>query len=406
MIEVRVIEPEELPAMVQAMGQGFGFDLDPRGGEGWSQTLERDRTRCAFDGAEIIGTSGAHSFQLAVPGATLPAGGTTVVTVRATHRRCGVLRSMMQAHFEDVRERAEPLAVLWASEAGIYGRFGYGCASELAAIEVERAHGSFARPVVPGGDLRLLDGDTARTELPTLYESLWRARPGSFARSDRWWDARHFSDPASMRGGASALRRVLYERGGVARGFLQYRTRMRNDGHGLPRGELQIVDLHGADAEARAALWNYSLSVDLIDRVTWWNAPIDDPLAWLLADPRRVMRRLRDGLWLRVIDLPRALAARRYACAGRLVLRVQDTLFADNDGTWLLDGCPDGATCTRTSARSDVELDAEALGAIYLGGIRPSVLAHAGRIHGAAAVLARADAMFGWSPLPWCPEIF
>jgi len=406
-LEIRAIEPGELGAMLQAVSLGFGFDADPRRiDESWGRINEAERTRCAFDGNQIVGTLGAYSFDLAVPGGTLPLGGTTQVSVRATHRRRGVLRAMMDAHLDDVRARGEPLAGLWASEAGIYGRFGYGCASQLTAIEIERSRSAFARPLEAGGRTRLLDAATARAELPPLYESLWRARPGSFARPTAWWDARHFADPSAMRGGASALRRVLYERDGEARGFLQYRTKMHGDGHGLPRGELQIFELHGADPEARAALWRLALDVDLIDRIQWWNAPIDDPLFWLLADPRRAMRRVRDGLWIRIVDLPRALAGRSYTREGSVVLAVSDPMLPENGGTWLLEGGPGGAKCARTDASADLELDVEALGAIYLGGFAPSALAHAGRIRGTRDALARADAMFPWSPLPWCPEIF
>lgn len=405
-IEVRAIDPGELGAMMRAVSLGFGFDADPRGLESWAEVNEPERARCAFDGAEVVGTLGAYSFDFAVPGGSLQAGGTTQVTVRATHRRRGILRAMLQAHFDDVRERGEPIAVLWASEAAIYGRFGFGCASELARVEVERARGGFARPVDGGGRCRLLEPDEAKQRLPELYASLWRERPGSFARSETWWKVRHFADPAAMRAGASALRRVVYERDGEARGFMQYRTKMHPDEHGLPRGELAIFELHGADPTARAALWRQALDVDLIDRVTWWNAPLDDPLPWLLADPRRAMRRVRDALWVRVIDVPRALAGREYAREGRLALAVSDPILAENTGTWLVEGGPSGAKCTRVRAPADLELDVEALGAVYLGGIRPSLLAHAGRIRGTRDALARADAMFSWSPLPWCPEIF
>jgi predicted acetyltransferase len=406
MIEIRPVTPDETAALVQAVNLGFGFDADPRRTESWSELNELERTRCAFDGRELVGTLGAYSFELAVPGATLPLAGTTQVTVRATHRRRGVLRAMIQAHFDDVRARGEPLAALWASEAGIYGRFGYGCASELAAIEVERSRSAFARPPASGGRLRLLEGEAAQSELAELYERLWRGRPGCFARPPRWWKGRHFADPVALRGGASGLRRVIYERDGSAQGFLQYRTKMHNDPHGLPRGELIIFELHGVDAGARAALWRYALDVDLIDRVSWWNAPLDDPLFWLLADPRRAMRRIRDNLWLRPIDVARALAGRCYAREGRLSLQVADALISDNTGSWLLEGGPAGAKCTRVAGPADLELDVEALGGIYLGGMRPSALAHAGLIRGERDALARADSMFAWHPLPWCPEIF
>jgi predicted acetyltransferase len=405
-VNVRAIAADEVGAMLHAVSLGFGFDGDPRVLEAQATVNEVARNRCAFDGRDIIGTLGAYSLDLAVPGATVATAGTTQVSVRASHRRRGVLRALMAAHFEDVRARREPLAALWASEAGIYGRFGFGCASDLARVEIERAHADFARPLEGSGRCRMLDAAAAARELPEIYEALWRARPGSFARSQAWWDARHLADPAPLRGGASALRRAVYERDGAALGFVQYRTKMAGDEHGLPRGEMIIGELHGADAQARAALWRFALDVDLIDRIWWWNAPLDDPLPWLLTDARRAMRRVRDGLWLRIMDVPRALSGRCYACEGRLTLQVSDGILIENTGSWSLEGGPQGAKCTRGAAAADVELGVDALGAIYLGGVRPSALAQAGWIRGEPAALARADAMFSWDRLPWCPEIF
>ena len=404
--EIRAARAGEVGEFYRQMALGFGGDPAEGVDEGFAAFLETGRTRCAFDGGELVGTLGVHSLELAVPGGVLATGGTTMVTVRPSHRRRGLLTRMMDAHLDDAAERGEPLAALWASESQIYERFGYGCASELCRIDVERAHADFADPSGFAGRCRLLDVERARELLPPLYEKLWRDRPGHFSRSKPWWEVRHFSDLEWKRAGASALRFAFYERDGEACGYLQYRQRAKSDDSGLPRGRLHVVEMQAADPEARAALWHHALGVDLVDEVQAWNQPLDDPLFWLLADPRRARRSLRDALWVRVLDVPGALAGRRYAVEGRLVLQVRDERRPRNSGVYALDGGPGGAECARSAAPAEIELDVADLGAVLLGGSRVAALAGAGRIRGEAAALARADRLFAWDPPPWCPEVF
>ena len=403
---IRAISRDEVGEFYRQMALGFGWDPAEGMAEGFAAFLESERTRCAFDGDDIVGTLATHSLELAVPGGVLATGGTTMVTVRSSHRRRGILRQMMSSHLDEVAGRGEPLAALWASESQIYERFGFGCASELCRIVVERAHSEFAETPEFSGRCRLLTPEEARRQLPAVYEKLWRGRPGHFARSPLWWEARHFSDPPWKREGGSALRFALYERDGEACGYLQYRQQAKSDEANLPRGRLHVVELQAEDAEASAALWHYALGVDLIEMVQAWNRPPDDPLFWLLADPRRVRRSLRDALWVRILDLPAALAGRRYAVEGRVTLQVSDALRPDNSGTYVLEGGPGGAECARGGGPPDLELDVAELGAALMGGSRLATLARAGRVRGAPEAVARADRFFAWDPPPWCPEIF
>lgn len=403
---IRPATSDEIPAMQETMGFGFGFDPMPELRELFAATVELDRTRCAFEGATLVGTSGAFSLDLTVPGGSLPTGGTTMVAVRSSHRRQGLLRAMMSAHLDDVQERGEPLAALWASESAIYGRFGYGPAAYLQGFEIERVHSAFSEPVAAPGRFRLIDAEEACKLLPQIYDAVCTERPGHFARSSAWWERRRTFDPSWGREGASAYRFLVYEQDGRARGYLQYRVKPEDQGLGLPAGRLLIEELQGLDQTSRTALWRYALDVDLIATITAWNQPLDDELPWLLADSRRLKRSVTDSLWVRVMDVPAALAGRRYSSEGRLALRVHDEISPQNDGTWQLDGGPDGATCERCSAQPEIGLRAVDLGALYLGGNGFQTLARAGRIEGSPQALARADAMFTWHPVPWCPEIF
>jgi predicted acetyltransferase len=409
-VRIRPARRDELGTFLRSVILGFGGDPpppDPRAEEDLAATLEPERTRCAFDGADMVATLGSYGLQLAVPGGALPMGGTTMVTVRPTHRRRGILRALMAAHLSEVRERGETLAGLWASESSIYERFGYGCAAHACRIELPRAHAGFsARAAAPGGRCRLLEREEARRVLPELYERVWRARPGHFARSAAWWETRQFADPPGQRDGMSALRRVVYERDGEARGYLQYRQRAQSDPAGTPSGRLRVVELQALDADAHAGLWRFALDVDLIGAIEAPNAAPDDPLPWLLADPRRALRSTRDSLWLRILDVPLALAGRRYAAEGRVVLEVRDPLPAGASGRYALEAGPEGARCAPSSQPADLHLGVSDLAAVLLGGTRLGALARAGRVTGDAGALARADRMFAWDPAPWCPEHF
>jgi predicted acetyltransferase len=225
-----------------------------------------------------------------------------------------------------------------------------------------------------------------------------------YARSDTWWRHRRFFDPAYRRGESSALLLAVYEGRDGVRGYTKY----RRVGRPFARDPQRIVigAMIARDAAAHAAFWRFASQIDLIGEVEGWNRPVDDPLVWLLEDPRKLQQHIGDALWVRVMDVRAALAGRRYGAAGRLVLTVEDALCPANAGTFALEGGPDGATCAPTRAAPDVVLPIDALGAIYLGGNRPSQLARAGRISGAPDAIARADAMFAWPKAPWCPEIF
>ena len=406
---VRAAREEEVAEIHEVLGIGFGFDPEPKAFDDFKKLNEFDRTRCAYEGSTMIGTCGAFSLDLTVPGASLPAAGTTLIAVRSSHRRRGVLRAMLRAHLEDVRERGEPLAALWASESSIYGRFGYGVASQFCGYRIETAHAEFREPV-PAGQFRLLDPEHARKLLPAVYERVFRERPGHFARSEGWWE--HWtSDPPWERRGGSKFRYALYEEAGKARGYLQYRIlpgqgNSTNPALDMVQSRVWVKELQGVDPGARAALWRYALDLDLVRSLEAWSRPVDDGLVWLLRDARRLERLQSDGLWLRVMDVEQALAGRAYRQDGGIRIALHDPECPWNDGSFELSASPSGAACRRTTREPEIELGIEELSAVYLGGTSFGGLARAGRIQGSPAALWRADALFTWDPAPWCPEVF
>ena len=401
--EIRPISAEEVPAFVAAMSVPFGFDPKPEQLERFKNTFELARLRAAVDGGRIVATFGAFSFQMTVPGGSLPMAGTTVVTVAPTHRRQGILKALMADHFAQLHRDGEPLAALWASESSIYGRFGYGPASELARVKLDKNCAQMAQPVSIEGTMQLLDREEALAVLPNVYDQVVANRPGMFRRSAGWWEHRVLGDLEIFRDGATAHRRVLHLRDGVPVGYLLYRTRSsREHAH-----EAIVVELLGIDADAEKALWQYLFGLDLITSIDYWNHPVDHPLHWWLVDPRRLERRILDGLWLRPIDVLAALRARMYSIPGSLLLKVNDDRCPWNEGTYQLDVGEDGhGECKRTQRAADIELSSYGLGALYLGGHRFQDLARAGIIKGESDALRRAGGMFTWDKLPWCQEIF
>ncbi len=403
-IHIRPISADEVEAFQRTLAVPMGFDPTPELAARFQKVFELQRLRAAFDGDHMVATFGAFSLTMAVPGGALPVAGTTVVAVLPTHRRQGILRSLMTEHLAEVRRNSEPLAALWASESSIYGRFGYGPASERAVMKLDKSYAQMLESISIHGTMRLIDQDEALNVFPEIYENAARQRPGTFLRSRDWWEHRVLSDPEPMRRGATAQRRVLHIRSGKPAGYVLYRTRTDSADN---TNTLQLVEFVGIDAEAEKALWQYVFGIDLVSSITYWNQPVDNPVRWWLAQPRRMERRIEDALWLRPVDVATALGGRRYSSPGSVAIRVHDHLCPWNDGVYGLEVARNGtAQCHPVRGDTQIAMTPEALGAVYLGGHRFRDLARSGAITGTTKALERADAMFAWDPLPWCQEVF
>lgn len=407
-ITVRPIAESEVDAFRAAIARGFGEDpFEEEDASHFLDVFEIDRLIAAFDGDEVVGTCGAFTFDLTVPGGTLPMGGTTIITVQPTHRRRGVLRKMMQAHLDEMRGKGEPLAGLWASESGIYGRFGYGLAAECATTTIDTKSIAFTGEP-PEGMVRLVSTDDAASILPELYDRVRPTRPGMLSRREGWWRHRVLRDVKHRRGGRSQLRIAVHYGGtGGADGPTGYAIyRQKEEWGDFPKGEVHVVEVMAPTPEAHEALWRYLTRIDLFPHVKYWNTPVDDELPWRVTEGRRVERKIWDTLWLRPIDIGRAMEGRKYASAAKIVLGVSDPAMPDNDGCYELDASPDGARCRRTSADPDVELGVDTLGAIYLGAPRTRSLARARLIKGGDEAVSTLERVMAWSPAPWCEEVF
>lgn len=400
-MEIRTITNDEIEAYRSAVMTTFGddSDVDPNGAERFRALIENSQAWIAVDGPTIVATSASFNLELVVPGGELlPMAGLTMVTVRPTHRRRGILRELVRLHLDDARKRGHPISGLWASEAPIYGRFGYGIAAESNAMTIDRTHTLRLTTHRELDELEWIDEARAREVLPPIFKRATADRPGAFVRSDAWWQQRRFLEASFARGGASKRRHVLARRGNELVGYVQFRQRgtFRDD---VPAGRAEIIELIGVDSRANATLWKFMFELDLFPTVAWSNAPIDEPLPWIVDDARRIQRRRVDTLWLRIDDIPRTLAARRYEADGVLRFRVDDT-------TYELVVEAGRARCTSSDRAPDLTLSRPALGSLYLGGVRATVLARADCIRGNTQSLALADRMFASTIAPWCPEQF
>jgi len=379
--------------------------------------FEFDRTLAAFDGTTQVGVTMCFSFQLSVPGhQVLPAAGVTFVAVLPTHRRRGVLSSIMRRQLADIRDRGEPLAVLWASESVIYSRYGYGRASWYLGFTLRRGEGTLTRAasalVDSGLRLRLADPQAALPELAKVYDAVLPSRPGFFGRNDAWW-RRAIYDPAELREGAGPLRCLLAEDGSGPRGYALY-SGVDKWVEFLPENVLTVRELMAVDPAVGAALWADLLSRDLTSEFRVLRRPVDDPLLHQLADPRRARSQLNDGLWVRIVDVPAALAGRRYSGPVDVVIEVRDEILPSNAGRWRLTtragdsggGADLAASCVPATEAPDLTLDVADLGAAYLGGTRLGALAGAGLVEGRPAAVRQLSAAMSWDPAPWCPLVF
>lgn len=405
-VEIRPVTAEEWVDYLRAENIPFGIQIGDDEMKVQSQRYGQWNTLAAFEEGRIVATAGDWDMQLTLPGLTeVHAPGVTAVGVRPTHRRQGLLTALMRRQLDDYRGRGEAVATLLAAESVIYGRFGYGWATTSMAAELERVRGVFVNDVGSGAQCQLLDKAEAGKILPDVFDQARRREPGQVSRPDGWWQE-FIRDPEWMREGDSEFFHVVC-RDGADAGFASYRMKMNWDDN-IAQYTLRVNQLVASSPSVRAALWRYLLGVDLVDTISFENLPVQDAARWMLRDPRRLRTRtVSDWLWVRLVDVARALEARRYRVADRLVIEVVDEFLPENDGRYDLEAGPDGARCRRTNAAPDLRLSVTELGSAYLGGVSLSALAAAGRVEEATAgASSRADLVFGSDRPPWCATDF
>ncbi len=367
--------------------------------------LERDRVVGAFDRAFQVGVAGAYTFRLTVPGGEVGAAGITIVAVLPTHTRRGVLRRMMTWLVAQARERSEPVAILGASEAAIYQRFGFGIATLRSEFEIEPIRATFSRPVQTSGQFRFVDTSEATALFPVVYEAVRRRTPGALDRDETSWREGMAYDAEYMRKDTGPKSMAVLEVDGEPRAYAIYRIKADWDLRG-PKNSMRVLEVNGIDPDDEQAMWQWLFRVDLVASVKGHRQPVPHPLMLQLTEPRRLGIQVSDETWLRILDVGPALEGRSYAGSGSVTFQLTDDFCPWNAGTWRLTVPGEGAAASveavAAGAAADLALDISALNTIYLGGFTFAELSRAGRIselHDGA--IAAADALFATAVKPW-----
>ena len=403
--------PDDLAQFLAPIPPAVGEEYPEAEQEADRNVFELDRITAAFDADQSVGCAGAFTLRLTVPGGEVAAAGITLVAVMPSHRRRGILRALMRRQLADARQRGEPVAILWASEGAIYGRFGYGLGTLQGSFEVDRARTAFARPADPVGRMRMVTPEEAGTIFPSVYEAVRAATPGFVTRSDAMWRWSILRDAPYLRRGAGPKLLAVHEVDGRAEGYAIYRLKPEWDHRG-PKGQVVVREVTAATPRSELEIWRWLLDTDLTATVQTHLSNPRHPLLLALAEPRALGLRLGDALWIRLIDLPAALAARTYATAGRLVLEVRDDFCPWNAGRWLLEvelGADGRSTVeiALTDDEPDLEVDVADLAAIYLGGFTFDDLARVGRVaERHPGTLASADRLVAVARTPYCSTMF
>ncbi len=397
MIEVRQAAPEEVGGALAPIWNYFGSRPEPEELERFASILPAERVLAGFDGEEIVGGAGAYLFETTVPGgAQVATAGVMAVGVLPTHRRRGVLTAIMRRQLADAHERGEPIAMLYAAEGGIYGRFGYGLAALAGDIELPKEH---ARPWhdEPLGQARLLDPDERVEVLPPIYDRVQAETTGMFTRTRDWWRVRRLRQRPGKPPGNAVV--IELEDGAQAYALYRHDFGMR---HMVTQSKLEVSEALGTSPRALDAVWRYLLAIDWVARIDAYWLPLDHPLFHWIREPRRLAFHVFEGLWVRLVDVDTALAARSLG-EGSLVIDLRDELCPWNQARWHVEA----GSVSRTTAAADLALDVSALGSAYLGGFTFAGLALAGRVEELQpGTIARADTIFGTARQPWCPELF
>ncbi|MEU3624473.1 GNAT family N-acetyltransferase [Amycolatopsis coloradensis] len=399
---LRTLTIGDLPAFAELLARAFNLDATENLKHREELVFEPERSHGVFDGGELIGVGEILTRKITVPGAgQTPLAAVTSVGVLPGHRRRGVLTRVMRAQLDGLHEDGgEPIAALWASESVIYPRFGYGLAAQFYRAKV-RAKAAYRPGVALHAErVREVGREQALPLIKAIYEKEAPQRVGALDRLESTWEF-VLDDPERRREGATAVKFAV-----LPDGYAMFRV--KNDWHEEgPRGTLRVEELVATTPEAYASLHRYLLDYDLIGTIEVY-AALDEPLIHLLADPRKMTRSAGDSLWVRLVDVDRALVTRRYGMPVDLVFGVRDAFCPWNTGNWRLVTDADGnAEVTRVEDAPDLELDVIDLGAIFLGGTRPSTLAAAGRIEErTAGAVSRATAAFASDREPSCLESF
>lgn len=401
-MEIRQVRDEEFLQWRIAVRASLGTHTTPEDTVFMrAHRVEIDRLLVCTDGDVMAGSGGADSFDMTLPGgAQVPVAGVAYITTAATHRRRGIHRAIMKRIHEDARDRGDMAAILWASQSSLYGRYGYGNTIPVHNWHIDLRHTDFESAPEWTGHYVKAERDEI---IPLMTEAYERTRPnraGMITRTARRWQYEihpvHTKDEFF----------IVYAEGNDALAYARYT--IDQDPEDEFSGTMHVVEAVAATRAAHAALWRFLLDQELVYEVKAHARPIDDPLVWMLAEPRRLRRKLTDGIWMKFLNISGMLEKRTYPVEDSLILQVADAETGESQ-TLSLDVGPEGATCRETTASPDLMMNETQLAEMYLGAAECSILVDIGLVdvgsksHDAPL---RADAIFRTNPAGWNPYHF
>ena len=405
-LEIKPLESPDWRKLISILNASFGWAKTERAFEPIRQVFEFDRSLAAYEGPDVAATMGVWSLdRLSVPGGASPSSGLTMCAVAPTRQGQGLFRQMMTRQLADMRARGEALTVLFAEEGSVYGSYGYGPAVYGSALAIKKRHAQLLDGLPPAaGTLHLVSRDEAIRDWAAVDEALLAETPGMNDNRKAQWAVESLIWGEG--GGARSERFYLECRNaGVVEGYACYQTEYRR-AFGGTNSVVHIDSLMAISDDAYRALWNYFFGLGLIDEISVARRPVWEPLVWMLRDPQQLSRRVYNTMWVRLLDVAKALEARSYLVDDRLVLEVSDALCADDRRVLELDASRSGARCVSTTKTPDISLSIADLSVLHMGGVDAVMLLRAGRIEGSIEAARRLDAIFRWRDAPWSPRSF
>ena len=402
-VHIRSGVEEDLNSIVQTLTLAFGYLPDAERIEAEGMVIDPLRSFVAVD-STVVGAISGRGLEVSLAGRSIPLTWVMGLGVLPTHQRQGIGAELVRSHLVAQHQRKEPITCLWASSASWYGAMGFGLAALSCDIDLDVRAARLSAPrreqkISPAG------GDSAVEDLAKVYNEARAKRSGFPSRDQAWW--RHRMNPHSSKSGRSRgpLLVAVAESNRQIDGYALYRMSVTWS-RGIPAGTLEVEELLASSPESYAELWRMCVEASLVTRVQALNRPIDDPLFWMIDEPRVMQFTVRDGVWLRVVDVADALAARSYAHEFSVVIGIDDPFCLWNEGSYSVEFKHDGARARKTAEQPDVELGIAELGAVYLGGVSFLTLARAGRVRAEPEIIQALDAAFATTSPPWCPQTF
>ena len=406
-IEYRPVTDQEYPAFVRAIVEGFSDDVpDADFAELHRATLPPERTLAAFEGDEIVGTFGGYALELSIPGGHIPMEGTTVVTVFPTHRRTGLMGEMMRLHLENAVDNGYAVAGLWSSESSIYGRYGYGIATYANTVRMLSRDSQFRDGTEIDRVRRISIVDSVEILSP-IFDRVLATTPGLFARSTHWWNTEVLHDADWRKRGKTLLRIVVHDGPDGPDGYAIYRHKAGEDDGGHFNGTVHVEEIVTATDLAHTSLWSYLTNVDGCPNIRAWNLRVDDPLPMKLVAPRKFRVEAHfDALSVLILDVETALEARSYEEDGTIRFTITNAFRSDVEGSYelVIDGGV--GACHRIEGETEVEVDLDVLGALYLGSGDAFAYATAHRVRAEPDAVALLNRLLATARSPWCNEVF